>query len=88
MRCTLVSKNTICLWYDDAALEPASFYAATFANSAVGAVHHAPDDYPNEKKGPGADGGVHRDGHPAPRAQRRPEMKKIDIAVIEKARRG
>jgi len=36
-----MSKNTICLWYDKAA---ARFYAATFPDSAVGTVHHAPSD--------------------------------------------
>ena len=47
----MVSKNTICLWYDGAALEAAQFYAATFADSAVQAVHHAPGDYPAGKEG-------------------------------------
>jgi predicted 3-demethylubiquinone-9 3-methyltransferase (glyoxalase superfamily) len=37
----MVSKNTICLWYEGGALDAAKFYAATFADSAVGAVHHA-----------------------------------------------
>jgi len=40
------SKNTVCLWYDGTALEAAQFYAATFPDSAVQAVHHAPGDYP------------------------------------------
>lgn len=31
-------KNTICLWYDGTALDAAQFYAATFPDSAVGAV--------------------------------------------------
>ena len=35
------SKNTICLWYDSAALEAATFYAETFPDSAVLAVHRA-----------------------------------------------
>jgi 2-polyprenyl-6-hydroxyphenyl methylase/3-demethylubiquinone-9 3-methyltransferase len=42
----MISKNTICLWYDGDALEAATFYAATFPDSAVGAVHRAPGDYP------------------------------------------
>lgn len=46
-----ISKNTICLWYDDNALDAASFYAATFPDSAVGAVHHAPGDFPSGKQG-------------------------------------
>ena len=44
-------KNTICLWYDKDAEAAARFYAATFPDSAVGAVLHAPSDYPSGKKG-------------------------------------
>src|ERR1044072_9267502 len=46
-----MSKNTICLWYDKDAEAAARFYAATFPDSAVGAVHHAPSDYPGGKEG-------------------------------------
>jgi predicted 3-demethylubiquinone-9 3-methyltransferase (glyoxalase superfamily) len=46
-----IGKNTICLWYEGAALDAAKFYAETFADSAVGAVHHAPGDYPAGKLG-------------------------------------
>ncbi|MES2787362.1 MAG: VOC family protein [Pseudomonadota bacterium] len=46
-----VSKNTICLWYDGTALEAAQFYARTFPDSSVRAVHHAPADYPSGKQG-------------------------------------
>lgn len=45
------SKNTICLWYDGTALDAATFYAATFADSAVQAVHRAPADYPSGRAG-------------------------------------
>ncbi len=45
------AKNTICLWYDTDAHEAAKFYAATFPNSQVLAVHRAPSDYPGGKKG-------------------------------------
>jgi predicted 3-demethylubiquinone-9 3-methyltransferase (glyoxalase superfamily) len=45
------SKNTICLWYDGTALDAARFYAATFADSAVGAVMMAPGDFPDGKQG-------------------------------------
>lgn len=45
------SKNTICLWFDDDALEAATFYAKTFPDSAVWAVHHAPGDYPSGRAG-------------------------------------
>jgi len=44
-------KNTICLWFDKEALEAARFYAATFPDSEVTAVHKAPGDYPSGKKG-------------------------------------
>ena len=47
----MTSKNTICLWYDRDALEAATFYAGTFPDSAVGAVHHAPGNYPSGKQG-------------------------------------
>src|SRR3954466_6711973 len=47
----MVSKNTICLWFDGAALDAATFYAKTFPDSAVGAIHRAPGDYPDGKQG-------------------------------------
>ena len=45
------SKNTICLWYNRDALDAANFYAETFPDSAVKAVHRAPGDYPDGKEG-------------------------------------
>ena len=45
------AKNTICLWYDRDAEEAARFYAKTFPDSSVGAVHLAPGDFPSGKKG-------------------------------------
>ena len=48
---SIKTKNTICLWYDTAAEAAAHFYAKTFPDSAVLAVHHAPSDYPGGKKG-------------------------------------
>ena len=45
------AKNTICIWYDKDAEAAAHFYAATFPDSAVNAVHRAPGDYPSGKKG-------------------------------------
>jgi predicted 3-demethylubiquinone-9 3-methyltransferase (glyoxalase superfamily) len=45
------AKNTICLWYDKDAEEAARFYAATFPNSSVEAVHRAPGDYPSGQEG-------------------------------------
>jgi hypothetical protein len=44
-------KNTICLWFDKDAHEAARFYAATFPDSEVTAVHKAPGDYPSGKEG-------------------------------------
>jgi predicted 3-demethylubiquinone-9 3-methyltransferase (glyoxalase superfamily) len=44
-------KNTICLWYNNDAQDAARFYAATFPDSTVTAVHNAPDGYPGGKKG-------------------------------------
>jgi len=47
--------NTIaiapCLWFNKNAEEAARFYAATFPNSRVNAVHKAPGDYPGGKAG-------------------------------------
>jgi predicted 3-demethylubiquinone-9 3-methyltransferase (glyoxalase superfamily) len=47
----MMAKNRICLWYDHDAEAAATFYAATFPDSNVGAVHRAPADYPNGKAG-------------------------------------
>ena len=44
-------KNTICLWFDHDAHGAARFYAATFPDSKVTAVHKAPSDYPGGKSG-------------------------------------
>lgn len=46
-----IAKNTICLWFDKDALDAATFYAKTFPDSAVTAVHKAPGDYPDGKEG-------------------------------------
>ncbi len=45
------AKNTICIWYDRDAEEAARFYAETFPDSSVGAVHRAPGDSPSGKEG-------------------------------------
>ncbi len=42
---------TLCLWYDGTAEAAATFYAATFPDSTVGAVHRAPGDFPGGKQG-------------------------------------
>lgn len=48
---TKPAKNTICIWYDNDAQDAANFYAATFPDSSVDAVHRAPGDYPSGKEG-------------------------------------
>jgi 2-polyprenyl-6-hydroxyphenyl methylase/3-demethylubiquinone-9 3-methyltransferase len=48
---TKPAKNTICLWYDRDAEEAARFYASLFPESAVGAIHRAPGDYPSGRQG-------------------------------------
>ena len=45
------TKNTVCLWFNREAEEAARFYADTFPESRVTAVHKAPGDYPGGKKG-------------------------------------
>jgi 2-polyprenyl-6-hydroxyphenyl methylase/3-demethylubiquinone-9 3-methyltransferase len=47
----MLSKNTICLWYDRNALDAANFYATIFPDTAVKAIHHAPGDFPDGKQG-------------------------------------
>ena len=47
----MIAKNTLCLWYDGTAEEASAFYAATFPDSSVQAVHRAPSDFPGGKKG-------------------------------------
>lgn len=44
-------KNIICLMLDKYAEEAAQFYASTFPNSSVGAIHRAPSDNPSCKAG-------------------------------------
>ena len=46
------SKNmAVCLWFDGKAEEAANFYARTFPDSHVDAVHRAPGDYPAGQQG-------------------------------------
>lgn len=42
-----MNKNTVCLMFDKEAEDAARFYAATFPDSSVDAVVHAPGDYPS-----------------------------------------
>ena len=47
----MTPKNIICLWFNKDADKAAQFYAATFPDSHVTALHHAPSDFPGGKKG-------------------------------------
>lgn len=47
----MIPKNTVCLWFNGDALDAATFYAATFPDSAVDAIHRAPGDYPSGQQG-------------------------------------
>jgi len=47
----MTNKAILCLWYNKDAEEAANFYAATFPDSKVGAVHRAPGDNPSGKEG-------------------------------------
>ncbi len=46
-----MNKNTICIWYEGEAEAAARFYAETFPDTFVGAVHRAPSDFPSGKQG-------------------------------------
>lgn len=45
------AKNTVCLWFHSDAEAAARFYAATFPDSSITAVHRAPTDCPSCKEG-------------------------------------
>ena len=47
----MAHKAANCIWYRSGAEDAAAFYAETFPDSAVGAVHHAPGDSPSGKQG-------------------------------------
>jgi len=82
-------KNTVCLWFDKEAHEAARFYAATFPDSKVHAVHRAPSDYPGGKEGDVLTEALAAGGDEAKRAfEAMMPMTKIDVATIEAARRG
>ena len=44
------AKNTICVWFNKDAEKAARFYAKTFPNSKVTAIHKAPGNFPGGKK--------------------------------------
>lgn len=47
----MVAKIQPCLWFDGTAEEAARFYASTFPDSRIDAVHRAPADYPAGSEG-------------------------------------
>jgi len=46
-----MTKAIICLWFDRDAEAAARFYAETFPDSRVDAIHRAPGDFPSGKQG-------------------------------------
>jgi predicted 3-demethylubiquinone-9 3-methyltransferase (glyoxalase superfamily) len=46
-----IPKGIVCLMFDKEAEAAARFYAETFPESSIGAVHRAPSDYPSGKVG-------------------------------------
>ncbi len=48
---TQPAKNTVCLWFDGTAEEAARFYATTFPDSSVSALHRAPGEFPSGHEG-------------------------------------
>ena len=47
----VMAKNTVCIWYDGEAEAAARFYANTFPDSHIDAIHYAPSDYPSGEAG-------------------------------------
>ena len=47
----MTHKIAPCVWYDGTAEDAATFYAATFPDSRVDAVHRSPSDYPDGRAG-------------------------------------
>src|SRR5690349_24119716 len=47
----MIPKLQPCLWFDQNAEEAARFYAATFPDTRIDAIHRSPGDYPSGKKG-------------------------------------
>ena len=47
----MTAKIQPCLWFNKNAEEAANFYAATFPNTRIDAIHNAPGNYPDGKKG-------------------------------------
>jgi predicted 3-demethylubiquinone-9 3-methyltransferase (glyoxalase superfamily) len=51
MEANVTAKIQACLWFDKNAEEAAMFYAATFPDTRIDAIHHAPGDYPSGHEG-------------------------------------
>lgn len=47
----MANKATNCIWYASGAEDAATFYAETFPDSSVGAIHYAPSDNPSTPQG-------------------------------------
>jgi predicted 3-demethylubiquinone-9 3-methyltransferase (glyoxalase superfamily) len=47
----MTAKIQPCLWFDKNGEEAARFYADTFPDSRIDAIHRAPGDYPSGRKG-------------------------------------
>ncbi|HET7845102.1 MAG TPA: VOC family protein [Xanthomonadales bacterium] len=47
----MIPKIQPCLWFDKNAEEAARFWAETFPDTRIDAIHRAPGDYPSGKKG-------------------------------------
>lgn len=47
----MTAKIQPCLWFDKNAEEAARFYADTFPDTRIDAIHRAPTDYPSGKQG-------------------------------------
>ena len=70
----MINKNIICLWFDSAAVDAATFYAETFPDSAVGKVFRAPSDYPRRPSGRCLNSRVYCHRHSLHWAKRRPAV--------------
>ena len=85
----MTPKNTICLWFNKDAQDAARFYAATFPDSEVTAVHKAPSDYPGGKKGDVLTVEFTVLRHPVHRPQRRPGVQaQRGVLVPDRDRRS
>ena len=47
----MIAKIQPCLWFDKNAEDAARFYAATFPDTRIDAIHRAPGDYPSGRQG-------------------------------------